>query len=108
MPIHDLYCPKCDAEEHDVLVRIKDGELDMPLHCDVAMRWRPPQTRTDVLGSEHYDPINEIAYTSTRDREAQMRAEGWSPAGDKVHGARGEDYLNTGKIFSFAGQTRRS
>lgn len=67
---------------------------------------------TDVYGSEQYDAANEISFTSERDRERKMRELGpgfeRSPSADKHHGARNEEHLGLGKLYSYPGQRRRS
>ena len=71
----------------NVMLRQYDEAFSCP-SCGAAMRKLPSLFATDVCGSTQYSQALDIEYTSTRDRERQMKRLGFEPAGDKVHGAR--------------------
>jgi hypothetical protein len=92
---HDLYCRRCGTERKNRMVDVK--ELPHCPNCQTVMRvdWshgQPPAT--DVRGSEQTSEVLDDAdgrplrWTSTRERDRKMRAQGFEPAGDRVHGAR--------------------
>lgn len=109
MPLTDIQCKACGVDQFDVFVPLVDGEPDYPLcECGARTEWLAVSCpKTDVLGHEVHDPINDLTYTSRREAEREMKRRGWDPCGDKVGGARNEEYLNLGKQYSFLGQDSR-
>lgn len=110
MPLQDLMCTKCPAERIDY--QVVNGFYPPCLECGGHTTWKPFVAHTDVLGSEHVAPMlkdasgNILRYTSTRERDQKMAASGFTPAGDKEHGARNEDRYKQ-SVTSYPGQTRR-
>ncbi len=104
-PVFDYHCPRCKSEREDVVV----DRWDDPVHCvncKSRMTKFPPLVATDVCGSEQSSRVlpDGMTWTSTREREKKMKALGYEPAGDKVGGARNEEYLNR-RIYSGGGIT---
>jgi hypothetical protein len=106
MIIHDIRCPKCEHEEESVV--ISSGIFPACQLCGTTMRWVPRVIHTDVLGSEQTslvlgepgDPTTPMKFTSTREREAKMKAQGFIPAGDRYHGSLGNSDPMKGRIYS--------
>lgn len=88
---------------------VRDGDYGTCSACGGERTWTPRGFMTDLCGSEVVDNVLRTAdgkplrYRSTRDRESQMRAMGYEPAGDKVGGARNNDGYKRSH-FSFSGQ----
>lgn len=109
MPLSDVQCKACGptADTHSVYVPLVDGSLKYPpcVECGGPTEFLVTQApATDVLGNEVTDPILDVSYTSTRDRDRKMRDRGWDPAGDKKGGARNEDtakWHRTRPIYTF-------
>jgi len=112
MPIYDLHCIECGRDVKDVYRQ--PGQWGRCELCNGPLTMTPFVFATDVYGAERCDDILEespgraLRYTSAREREAKMRAIGFEPCGDKVHGGRDCDTGYKGKIFSDAGRARRS
>lgn len=109
MPLHDVQCLACGTIEPNVMVRGRDyGPCQA---CGGERTWLPFVVHTDVCGSEQIAPMlrdemgQVLTYTSTRERDQKMARLGFSPAGDKVGGARNEDRYKQSH-FSYAGQKR--
>lgn len=108
MIIHDLRCEHCGFEQHGV--QIMNGNF--PRHCKRTMQWIPFIPATDVQGSEQTshvlcepdDPSKPLKWTSSRERDAKMAAQGFVPAGDKHHGALGNSDPAKGRIYGFASE----
>jgi len=104
MIIHDLLCHVCGYEA--VSVPIIGGNF--PKHCNQNMTWIPAGFVTDVKGSEQTsrvlcepdDPTKPVRFTSTRELEAKMKANGFTPAGDRHHGSLGNSDPLKGTVYS--------
>jgi hypothetical protein len=102
--LHDLECPVCKMEA--ISVPIIGGNF--PTHCGVKMNWIPRGFHTDVLGNEKVshvlcepnDPTAPLRFTSSREREAKMKQQGYIPAGDRYHGSLGNSDPMRGTIYS--------
>jgi hypothetical protein len=103
--VFDIFCPTCEYEIENVVC--EGGQFGKCDVCKGDMKMRPFVFATDVCGVRVDSDILDISWTSTREREAKMKARGFEPAGDAVRGARNEDHLHLGKRFSYAGQTGR-
>lgn len=86
--LHDLFCKRCNTLEEDVWC-----EPPKRPRCPACGR---PRTiaitkafATDVYGvGRRYDNLGIDEARSTRDLERQMHRRGYTPCGDKYHGAR--------------------
>jgi hypothetical protein len=102
--VHDIRCVRCDAVRRDVpIVKQRYPRCE----CGGRMDWIPFVPKTDVKGGPTWSWACGDYVTSSRERDARMRAKGFEPSGDKVGGARDEGHLNLGKTTSFAGQSVR-
>ena len=107
MPVHDLYCRGCDAEKRNVEASVDS----MPTCCGAEMRvdWSHGKApSTDVYGSRRWNEAVGDYVGSTREAETTMRLAGFEPAGDRVGGARNEDHMGLGKVYSYSEQTNRT
>lgn len=106
MPLYEYECRQCG--DFEAQARLADRRTQPCPGCgELANKVIKTPPTTDVLGSEHYDDVNEVRYTSTREYEKKMAVDGWTPSGDKVGGARNE-HRHNGTIFSYAGQSSRT
>jgi hypothetical protein len=112
--LHDLYCRECQYATTNHMV---DTDAMPKCACGATLRvdWshgKPPAT--DVLGSEQVSSVLDdadntpLTWTSTRERDAKMKALGCEPAGDKEGGSRNESHLRLGKVFSFDNKAVKS
>jgi len=103
--IHDLLCHECGHEATSV--PISGGNF--PMHCGKPMKWIPSGFVTDVRGSEQTtqvlcepdNPSMPLKWTSSRERDAKMKAQGFVPAGDRVNGAIGNSDPAKGRSYVF-------
>jgi len=107
MALNDFYCRACDRELRNVELPADSR----PECCAQPMRvdWSHGQApHNDVYGSPKWNEAVGDFVGSTREADTAMRLAGFEPAGDRVGGARNEDHMGLGKVFSYSDQTRRS
>lgn len=102
----DLFCRRCDREEYDVYLEGLDyprcpcgNRMETLFRCSPAM---------DIYGGPQYHPALDITFASKSEMRAYLKSKGLMECGDPVHGARNEDGLRLGKLYSYAGQATRS
>jgi len=103
MPIlDDYYCEKCEATE--------EGWRDEKhLCCGKQMtRMIGAAHNYDWDGPRQYRTMREEPFASKREMKQWCKDRGLEEAGDKVGGARNEDHLNMGKLYSYSGAPTRS
>lgn len=106
MILRDLYCPGCDKTERDQF--IEDEEYPPCGRCGKRMKNWITKVNTDTWGGPQYHPALDMHFASKSDLRKYMKERKLVEAGDKVGGARNEDYLGLGKRFSYEGKLNRS
>ena len=104
MILHDLRCNRCEAIEEDVRCSPPDYPACVCGSTDRA--WVPRKVTSDIFSTPKWNHATGQWHTSTRDVESAMAKLGYTPAGDKVHGARDETWMKDSG-FSFGGQQSR-
>ena len=104
--LRDIYCPACDLLVEDVFV---DGD-DFPFceGCKVQMRNAITKINADITGGPFYHPALDMDFGSKSEYRGYLKSKRLMECGDKVGGARNEDYLGLGKRFSYKGKQNRS
>ena len=76
--------------------------------CAVQMKNAITKINADIWGAPQYHPALDMTFASKSDLRAHLKSRNLMEAGDKVGGARNEDYLGLGKRFSYKGKQNRS
>lgn len=103
--LRDLNCPSCDRTRRDVLV---EGESYPKCRCGARMKNWITKVNADAWGGPQYHPALDRTFSSKSELRAYMKSRNLMECGDRVGGARNEDYLKLGKRFSYRGQRTRN
>lgn len=105
MPVlRDSYCKICGSVFIDV------WSDDHPTCCGSVTAWRVSPPKTDEWGAPRsYPHIREEPFSSRSELAAYARSHGMrlGESNEKVGGARNEEHLHLGKLYSYARQGRR-
>ena len=107
MPTFDFYCKRCDVYKHDSFFMPGEEHIQPCIMCDGDMEKLPSLFSTPEYGGPRYSVAADQTFSSRSEEKAYWKANGFTEAGDKVGGARNEDHLNLGKVFSGKGLTKR-
>ena len=107
MPTFDMICEVCDEIVEDAFFLANEAhDLNCP-QCNALMVKMPSLFSTPEYGGPRYSVAADQVFASRSEEKAYWKANGFTEAGDKVGGARNEDHLNTGKVFSGGGVKHR-
>jgi hypothetical protein len=100
MPVmHSYYCPNCGEVAHD------QWSDDVPVCCGHQMKIAFLKVNTTEWGSPRHIPtLRDEPFESRSELESWTKKNGMSlgTSAEKVGGARNEEYLNKGKLYSFS------
>lgn len=107
MPTFDMHCKQCDViEENAFFLPGEEHETKCPV-CTSLMSKMPSLFSTPEYGGPRFSEAAQQTFGSRSEEKAYWKSNGFTEAGDKVHGARNEDHLNLGKVFSGKNLTKR-
>ena len=106
MILRDLYCPGCGHERTDVFV--EGDAYPYCKSCGTRMRNHITKINADITGGPFYHPALDMDFASKSDYRAHLKSRNLMECGDKVGGARNQEYLGLGKRFSYRGNGKRS
>jgi hypothetical protein len=107
MPTFDMLCKKCDSIYEDVFFLAGEAQVHICEGCGAMTNKMPALFSTPEYGGPQYSQAAGMTFGSRSEEKAYWKNNGFTEAGDKVGGARNEDHLHTGKIYSGKGLTRR-
>lgn len=106
MILHDLRCTECEKiYANEMCTWPEWGTCE----CGGPRRPIPAAVLLDIWGSSQFIPSLDMEFGTKDEMRKHMKENGLSPApqADKHHGARNEEGLGLGKIYSYADQDRR-
>lgn len=107
MPTFDMICEACDLIEEDVFFLANEEHRFKCPDCKRGMVKMPALFSTPEYGGPKYSVAADQVFASRSEEKAYWKANGFTEAGDKVGGARNEEHLNLGKVFSGKGIKKR-
>ena len=99
--LHDIRCVGCGTIRENVV--IENHVYPHCQRCGDQMTWIPSKVTTDLFPTPQYSDATGKMHSSQREKERCMRDLGYTPKGDKEHGAR-PDLSIKRSAFSYPGQ----
>ena len=102
-----MLCSVCESVAEDVFfLPGEEHEHNCP-ECNALMDKMPSLFSTPEYGGPQWSQAAARTFDSRSEERAYWKQSGFTEAGDKVGGARNEDHLNLGKIYSAKGLSKR-